>query len=341
MDDRRLTDALRTLQPEVSARSTDAALGEVRSRATRRRRRGRLAAGVAGAAAAVVVLIGLVALDLGDDEGQRVVVDSPTSTTETSIAPTTSTPTTSSTTSTTAEPPAPQLGTFADLADGVVALELHSWMAADDPWWDGLWRANPDMADEVAEIAAAGGDARLPDAFDLVAMRFELPDGRIVAAQVDLESGWVGPVADGEAGLLVPGAQLPDDLTRRLRTEFNDAVGRPWEPVDLDDPNSLVGQAIDRMELPVADLEQVPSAMSDALDADRVGVHPWWFVEILDGGDGPVLELRERGVGDDSSRGADYRLHLVQTGDGWHVGSAEARALCSRSTAGPPQYGCL
>ncbi|WP_195210381.1 hypothetical protein [Actinomarinicola tropica] len=341
MTDPHLTDALRSMQPDVEASDTEEALRRVAAEARRRRRRGRALTVAAAAAAVVVLAAGVAALDLRDDGERRVVTEAPTSTT----APSTTTPstsTTSTTTSTTTTVPAdPELATFSDLAGGVTGLELYSWMPV-DPWWEGLWRADPDLADDVAAIVAAGGDARLPDAFDLVSMRFELPDGRIVVARVDLESGWVGPFIDGEAGLLVVGAQLPDELTRRLRTGFDDAVGRPWEPVDLDHPNSLVGRAIDRMDLPIADLERIPSATSEALDADRVDGYPRWFVEILDGGDGPVLELRERGVGDDSSRGTDYRLRLVQTPTGWDVGGAESRVLCLRSTPGPPpNHGCL
>lgn len=341
MPDPRITQALRALEPEVPSGATEVALRDVRARADRRRRRGRVGVVIAAAAAIAVVTGTLAVLDLGDDGRRTVVVADPPTTESTATTTTTSTTVPSTATTILTETSAPGVGTFDDLAGGVTGLEVTTWWMGSDEW-NGLWRADPQLANEVA-AAIVDSDAAAPTELgDSADVRFELADGRVVFARVDLETGRVSRLDLDTGASLESSGMLPSELTRRLRAEFNDAVGRPWEPYDLDNPNSWLGRAISRMDLSATEPEQLRGAMAQALESLREDGYPRWFVELRDEGDGPTLEVRERGVGDDSSRGSDYRIRMVQTSTGWDVGEAEARALCTRSTPGPPpNYACL
>jgi hypothetical protein len=317
MNDQRLVSALRSLEPDVDAVATDRALREV-ERTARVRRGRRRATAVIGAAAAVALFAGAISV-LGDDDSseQSVVVDSPTATT--SANPPTTAPSPTSTTVAVITPTT-GVGTIDDLASGVTGLELQTWFSSEfeDPEsWQGFWRADDALAQEVAAAIVASGVGAVPEPADRATMRFELPDGRVVFVEVDLESGWV-------AG----GQQLPEDLTRQLRTGFNDAVGRPWENVDVFGP--YVARIIARAGFPIDDLATIAAQVDSNFDqgADRDAER--WFVELVEDGPEPVLEVRERGVGDDSARGSDVRLLLVETSDGWQVESATVRALCLR-----------
>lgn len=329
MADDRLEETLRAMQPPVPAAATEDALHSVHAASSARRRRQRRLVAAVGAAAALVLIAGAVAVMIDDDPGETVVVDQPTTTPSSSA-----TTTTTSTTSTSADPASSQVGTIDDLALGVTGLELRTWWTdGEDPeFWNGFWRADPGLTEAVAAamVASPAGVVR-PDETDVVTMRFKLADGRFVFVDVDIESGWVEP-----------DRQLPADLTRVLRTGFNDAVGRPWEEVDLDQPGSPITAALDRISFPIADLAEVAGTFQEAFEASLDAEYERWFVEVIDDGQGPIVEVRARGMGDDSSNGTDYRISLVETPGGWEVGTSQLRALCMRSIPGPaPMYGCL
>jgi len=327
MADERLVEALRAMQPSVSAGATEDALHSVHAASSARRRRQRRLVAAVGAAAAVVLVAGAVAVMIDDDPGETVVVDQPTT------ASPSATTTTASTTSTSAAPASTQVGTLDDLALGVTGLELRTWWTdGEDPqFWNGFWRADSGVAEQVAAAIVGSAGAVRPDETDVVTMRFELADGRFVFVDVDIESGWVEP-----------DRQLPADLARVLRTGFNDAVGRPWEEDDLSHPGSPVAAALDRVSFPIADLAEVAGNFQEAFEASLDADYERWFVEVIDDGYGPFVEVRHRGEGDDSSNGTDYRISLVETSGGWRVGDVTRRHLCSRSTPGPPpMFGCL
>lgn len=334
MPDPRITDALRALEPDVPSDATEVALRDVRARAAQRRRRGRVGVAVAAAAAIAVVAGTLALLDLGDD-GRRTVVVADPPTTE-STATTTTTPTTVPSTATTipTETSAPGVGTFDDLAGGVSALELHNWFSPEDPTWTGLWTADPMVADDVASAIAGSGDGVLPDVEgDLTSFRFRLIDGRVVTGWVDLESGWVGQLESGEPA---PGRSLPQELTHLLRTGYNDAVGTPWAEPEGGLENPEVERIVEAAGFPIAELADVPAAIDSARPSAEGGEYERWFVEVFTEGHGPIVEIRRRGLGDDSVSGWDMRFSLVESPDGWGVGGVTTRSICARSTPGPP-----
>jgi hypothetical protein len=355
MTDDRINDALRRLQPDMAPDATDSALGSVHRRSLRRRRQRQALAGLASivllslaAGAAAMVGTG------GDSNDQAVLTDSPATTTATTTSTTAVETTTTVPTETTApeiteptdhEPARSGWGTFDDLAVGVTGLGLHTWMDGADPLWEPLWRADPALASEVAaaiadaEIPAAIANstaAPLPDHVDFAAFRFELADGRLVVGYLDLESGWVGQM---EPGSYEPGGVLPDDLARRLRSGFNDAVSSPWQETDLG-PSSRLAMVLGDAGAPWATADAAAANIATALENHR-DEYEQWYVETYVTDRGPVVEVRERGIGDDSVRGSDYRLRLVQTDGGWTVGGAESRWLCLRGVPSGPDYLCV
>ena len=331
MADERLLGALRSLQPDMDALSVDRALVEVELR-TRRRRQRRGAGLVAAAAAAVLLVVGIVATIDDPSSEQSVVVDTPTSTTPGPTA------TVVPTTTTSAEPDDPVVATVDDLSDGIASLELHTWTLPADPWWRGLWRADTGTAVAIAAALQNEDDVPRPEQHDLAYMRFELPGGRIVPAVIDLESGWVAGV-DTTGRPDATGGKVHADIARGIRSSFNDAVGTPWRGVAPSEPH--LADLITRAGFPLTDLDGASAEIRNALQTSEQSEFPVWYVDVDIDGPEPFVILRSRGLGDDSARGVDYRLALVETPDGWQVSSATSRALCTRSNPTPEQPLCV
>jgi hypothetical protein len=142
-----------------------------------------------------------------------------------------------------------------------------------------------------------------------------------------------------EPGSYEPGGVLPDDLARRLRSGFNDAVSSPWQDLLWPNPPGI-GMVLTDAGAPWATVDAAESNIATELERHR-GENEQWYVETYVTNQGPVIEIRERGIGDDSVRGSDYRLRLVQTDGGWTVGDAESRWLCLRGVPSGPDYLCV
>jgi hypothetical protein len=333
MTDDRLTSALRSLELDVDGPGVDAALERV-ERAARQRRLRRRAVTV-GAAAAAVLIVGVVGVVDDTTSEQSVVVDSPTTTTA-------ATPTSTTTSTTTTPPPStpsdPVLGTIADLAGGVTGLELSTWATPGDPYWNGLWRAEADVAEAVAAALLDADGVPMPPRRSLASMQFELADGRFVAGAIDLESGWIGS-ADATGRPADSGGMLPDDIARHIRTSFDDAVATAWEPVEPNEPHMI--DLIARAGFPLSDLDGAAAEIQQSLQASAEWEYESWFVDVVIEGHGPFVNVRQRGLGDDSARGFDTRLALVDTADGWQVSGALTRVLCTRGNPTPESPGCI
>lgn len=330
----RFTEALQSMEPEVSDASTEHALVDVHDRSHRRSRHQRVIRGAIGAAAVILLIGGAVAVaSLGGSDDETVVADQTevpaptTTTTTTTVEDETSSPVWSTTTT------VPDRLT-ADELDNVVGLELRTWSFDEDA--DGFWSADPVLLDAVVEHLRQGGDpVPEPSESDIVTARFERSDGTFLFRRIDVESGWVEP-----------DQQLPEDLVRQMRIGLNDAVASPWEGVDLADPNEYLAMVVADTGFPIRDLDAVVPALDQALEANRWADHERWFIDVVIEGHGPKIEIRRRGMGDDGSRGVDYFFSLVDSPDGLVVGGAMSRHLCLRSTSYevegmPGVYGCM
>lgn len=316
MTDDRLRDALAGMAPTVDSGTVESALGDLHHRSARRQQRRRAVATFASIAVLAGALAVVAALDPGGDDTQQVIADQPTTTTETSVTP----PTPETTTRTIPPPTVPDPLTADELGQ-VVGIELRTWFFDDDV--DGFWSAPPGLVEQiVAALADQDAPFAEPEVSDIATARFELTDGTYLYRNIDVESGWVEP-----------SQRLPGDLTTQIRTGLNDAVANPWEEVDLSDPDAYLPRVVADTGLPHSELATALASLNQALEANRWADYERWRVDVFVEGDGVEIEIRRRGMGDDGSRGFDYRISLFETPDGWDVGGAMTRHLCLRSTA--------
>jgi hypothetical protein len=330
--DDRLRDALTGMQPSVDPGTVESALDVLHHRSARRRRQRRALGGLASIAVLAGALAIVAALGPGGDDAQQVIADQPDTTTTETTTTVGPPPEATSTTAETIPPPTVPDRLTTDELGQVVGIELRTWFFDDDV--DGFWSAPPGLVEQVV-AALADQDAPFPEpeVSDRATLRFELADGSYRYRAIDVESGWVEP-----------SQRLPEDLTRQIRAGLNDAVANPWEDVDLDNPDaadSHLAEVLAGAGFPVRDLAPAPAVLQQSLEA-----HPWWegdhwFIDVQIEGHGPKVEIRERGLGDDSVRGVDYVISLVDTPDGWGVDGAMSRYLCMRGVPSGPDYLCI
>ncbi|MGY6499808.1 MAG: hypothetical protein ACXIVQ_02770 [Acidimicrobiales bacterium] len=331
----RLADTLRTAASEPDTAAVSDALGQVHARSHRRRRHQRVVRGGLAALTVVVLIAGVVTVaGLGGDDEQQVVVDEPgttdpTVTTTTALPPWIQTTTTEATTSTTEAPP---VAGFDALSDGVVGLELRTWFFGEEEPWFGFWRADDDLTQRVvADLVAPSASPAADDILDRATMRFELADGSVVFVEIDLESGWTDA-----------GVALDRGLAEELRRGLDDAVARPWEPLDISEDNQQAPRAIRSAALHShATPDAALAAILFEFDADRVADFERYLGAVVEGGSSPTLIVRSRGVGDDSGRGVDYRITLLATRSGYVIVAVESRWLCGRGVPSGPDYFCI
>lgn len=315
MTDERLSEALRSMGPSVDETDTEHALAAVHEQASERHRIRRVARIAVGTAAAGLVVIGGLAWAGRDDPGQAVVA---VQSTTTSVLPPTVV-TTSTTASDTSPPPQTPPPLRDDQLDEVVGMELRTWLFDDQA--DGFWTASAQQVE--AMVAALGGSNEIvtrPLYIDQAYVRFTLADGSYALLEMDLESGWIEP-----------NRRLPEDLTRQIRESFNEVVGHPFEPHDLDDPDSYLSRILALASPPWASPETALDDILAAFEAERWADYERWYGEIRTDEDAVVAEVRWRGLGDDSARGLDYRFRLEDGPNGWQLESVSERALCLRS----------
>lgn len=153
-----------------------------------------------------------------------------------------------------------------------------------------------------------------------------------MARELDLATGWVEP-----------GFSIGQDLAARLASDLDEAVATPWRPADLDDARSPEPLFLEAAGEPFPGPDNALDAILDTLRSARTQPETETYDgEILERDpDRVVIVLRYRGMPDDSGRGADYRVTLVETPTGWVTQHAETRTLCRRGTPVPPDYNCI
>lgn len=318
MTDDRLTEVLQSMGPEVGPATTEKALAEVHDQSRIRRRHQTRVRAAIGVAAALSVIFGGVALANRAGDGQPVVADQPattTSSTNTTLAPwivTTSIP-----------DPGPAAGIppplHNDQLDDVVGVELRTWLFDDQT--DGFWAAEPAQVEAIVAALKAGGETFLrPEYIDHAYVRFALADGNHALLDMDVESGWIEP-----------DRRLPEELTHQIRDGLNEVVAHPWQGVDLQDPQQHINRVIGLTSQPWSSPEAARDGLLAAFEQDRYADYERWYGEVRREEGTAFVEVRWRGLGDDSARGFDYRFWLVERADGWHLDTALERGLCLRS----------
>lgn len=329
-----LAEALRSQGPYVDAAAVATALADVHARSHRHRRHQRRVRGGLGAAAVVLLIAGVATVATLGGSDETVIGDQPGGTDGMIFPSTTATAPTTTATETTEPPP---VAAIDDLAIGVTGLELSTFHVGDD--WRGLWRADDDLAQRVADDLLGPPPEEPPDdeILDRATMRFELVDGSVVFVPLDLESGWV------EGGL-----QLDQELTHELRTGLDDAVSSPWRVVDLDgdDDHPTLTEVLATIRDDAGPLPDTPEAalveVLDAFEATGGDEPDRWLGEVVDSTDErTTIIVRHRGLGDDSGRGHDFRITLRWTDQGYELDRAEARWLCVRGVPSGPDYFCV
>jgi hypothetical protein len=327
MSDDQLSRVLGSMGRELGPGETEDALDGVHARSRQRRRHRTLVRSAIGAAAAALVLVvAVVAVDhLDRDDAQQVIADQPTDTTQPAWMVTTSLPDPSTPTSPPPQTPPPLQ---ADQLDDIVGVELRTWIFDDQV--DGFWSASPSQTSAIVQALRSGGQPfPRPEVIDHAYVRFELANGEYALLEMDVESGWIEPEG-----------RLPDALTRQIRDELNDVVGHPWERVDRTDPDVHVQRVLRHTSQPWPSPDAALADILIAFERERHADYERWYGEVRREEGTVFVEIRWRGMGDDSGRGWDYRFWLEPTedrfwvepeGGRWELSATLERGLCLRS----------